>query len=194
MIQIGGVYTTLCQKEGILLQKYRDRNGRCIAILFKSIRVRGRCDSPEILPHQVFFKGLNETKRQVCDSDGLAQKLIQPPKTAGKRPCNRKKGSGRSVGKGLLDEWSNNIFTNPSASSPLLPALWGFHRKSDSVGMLTVVVLARSWPNLAKHLIFTCFFLPRLQDGLPTLRCQRTGAGRWICNIRTPQFRPSLEG
>ena len=28
--------------EGILLQKYADRNGRCIAILFKSIGVRGR--------------------------------------------------------------------------------------------------------------------------------------------------------
>ena len=47
VIQIGGVYTTFCQEEGILLQKYRDRNGRCIAILFKSIGVRGRFDSPE---------------------------------------------------------------------------------------------------------------------------------------------------
>ena len=47
MIQIGDVYTTFCQAEGILLQKYRDRNGRCIAILFKNIGVRGRCDSPE---------------------------------------------------------------------------------------------------------------------------------------------------
>ena len=47
MIQIGGVYTTFCQKEGILLQKYRDRNGRCIAILFRSIGVRGRWDTPE---------------------------------------------------------------------------------------------------------------------------------------------------
>ena len=35
MIQIGGVYTTFCQEEGMLLQKYRDRNGRCIAILFR---------------------------------------------------------------------------------------------------------------------------------------------------------------
>ena len=34
VIQIGGVYTTFCQEEGILLQKYRDRKGRCIAILF----------------------------------------------------------------------------------------------------------------------------------------------------------------
>ena len=41
VIQIGGVYTTFCQEEGLLLQKYRDRNGRCIAILFKSIGVRG---------------------------------------------------------------------------------------------------------------------------------------------------------
>ena len=47
MIQIGGVYTTFCQEEGILLQKYRDRNGRCIAILFKSIRVGGGFNSPD---------------------------------------------------------------------------------------------------------------------------------------------------
>ena len=53
MIQIGSVYTTFCQEEGILLQKYADRNGRCIAILFESIGggggggVRGRFDSPE---------------------------------------------------------------------------------------------------------------------------------------------------
>ena len=42
------VHTTFCQGEGILLQKYRDRNGRCIATLFKSIGVRGRLDSPEV--------------------------------------------------------------------------------------------------------------------------------------------------
>ena len=28
VIQFGGVYTTFCQEEGILSQKYRDRNGR----------------------------------------------------------------------------------------------------------------------------------------------------------------------
>ena len=55
MIQIGGVYIYIyiffffafCQWKGILLQKYRIRNGRCIAILFKNIGVRGRSDSPE---------------------------------------------------------------------------------------------------------------------------------------------------
>ena len=47
VIQIGGVYTTFCQEKDILLQKYRDRNGLCIAILFKSIGVRGRFDSPD---------------------------------------------------------------------------------------------------------------------------------------------------
>ena len=57
MIQIGGVYTTFCQQEGIFLKKYRDRNGRCIAILFKRIRVRGRCDSPEV-PGVYKFLGL----------------------------------------------------------------------------------------------------------------------------------------
>ena len=36
MLQIGGVYTTFCQEEGVLLgKKYRDR--RCIAILLKSL-------------------------------------------------------------------------------------------------------------------------------------------------------------
>ena len=37
MIQIGGVYryASFCQKEGMLLQRYRDRYGRCIAILSK---------------------------------------------------------------------------------------------------------------------------------------------------------------
>ena len=47
VIQIGGVYTTFCQEEGILLQRYRDRNGRCIAILFKSTGVRDQFDSPD---------------------------------------------------------------------------------------------------------------------------------------------------
>ena len=46
-IQIGSVYTTLCQEEGILWQKYRDRNGRCIAIPFKSIGVGDRLDSAD---------------------------------------------------------------------------------------------------------------------------------------------------
>ena len=48
VIQIGGVYTTFCQEGGILLQKYRDRNGRCIAIRFKNIGVSGRFDSPDL--------------------------------------------------------------------------------------------------------------------------------------------------
>ena len=58
MIQIGGVYTTFCEEEGVLLQKYHDRNGRCIAILFKSIGVRGRFHSAE------FGKETREQKRQ----------------------------------------------------------------------------------------------------------------------------------
>ena len=41
MIQIGGVCTTFCQIEGILLQKYRDRNGRCIAILLQKYQGQG---------------------------------------------------------------------------------------------------------------------------------------------------------
>ena len=44
---IGGVYTTFCQEEGMLLQKYYEINGRCIAMGFNNIRVRGRFDSPD---------------------------------------------------------------------------------------------------------------------------------------------------
>ena len=54
-----GVYSTFCQEEGMLLQKYCDGSGWCIAILFTSIRVRGQCDSPEFwlscfCPHVCF--------------------------------------------------------------------------------------------------------------------------------------------
>ena len=48
-IQIGGVLLhklLSAKRRAILLQKHRDRNGRCIAILFKRIGVRGRFDSP----------------------------------------------------------------------------------------------------------------------------------------------------
>ena len=62
VIQIGGVYTTFCKEGGMLLQKHRNRNERCIAIiLFKSMGVRGRFDSPD--------------KWGVCDS--RASSLIQ---------------------------------------------------------------------------------------------------------------------
>ena len=53
MIQVG-VCTTFCQEDGMLLQKYRDRNERCIAILHNNIGVGGRFDSPEDMVSQVF--------------------------------------------------------------------------------------------------------------------------------------------
>ena len=41
------VYTSSGEEGGILLQQeYRDRNGRCVAILFKSIGLRGWFESP----------------------------------------------------------------------------------------------------------------------------------------------------
>ena len=46
-MQMGGVYIASNQEEGILLQKYHNRNGRRTARLFTIIGVRGRCDSPE---------------------------------------------------------------------------------------------------------------------------------------------------
>ena len=49
VIQIGGVYATFCPEKGIILQKCHDRGGRCIAVLFKGIRVRDRFCSHENL-------------------------------------------------------------------------------------------------------------------------------------------------
>ena len=37
MIQIGGVYTTFCQEEGILLQKYRDRKMGGVSRYFSKV-------------------------------------------------------------------------------------------------------------------------------------------------------------
>ena len=47
-MQLWGVYILLSAKRGACFCKdYHNRNGRCIAILFKSIGVRGRFDSPD---------------------------------------------------------------------------------------------------------------------------------------------------
>ena len=69
-MQIGGVYTTFCQEcqeEGILAQKYRDRNGRCIAMLFRSVGVRGRCDSPDFVKDTVSaFLSSSDSSSEPC--------------------------------------------------------------------------------------------------------------------------------
>ena len=72
MIQIGGVYTTFCWKEGILLQTYRDKNGRCIAILVKSIGVRGRFDSPILIEFGILL-----FPRSHCSAASGAANLAQ---------------------------------------------------------------------------------------------------------------------
>ena len=48
MIQIGGVKTTFCHREGILLQKYAIEMGGVSRYFFACIGVRGRFDSPEL--------------------------------------------------------------------------------------------------------------------------------------------------
>ena len=73
-IQIGAVHTTLCQEEGILLQKYRDRTGRCIAILFKSIGVRGRFHSPDIMGRGIPISA-GEVPKPGCFKTGCLQFL-----------------------------------------------------------------------------------------------------------------------
>ena len=44
---VGVCIASTNHEEGILLPKYRDRNGKCILLLFESIRVRGRCYSAD---------------------------------------------------------------------------------------------------------------------------------------------------
>ena len=70
MIQIGGVYTTFCQEREHTLAKVCVRNGRCIAILFKSIKVRGRCDSPETLPRKKLLLTPSSFLRQETHQSG----------------------------------------------------------------------------------------------------------------------------
>ena len=48
MIQIGGVYTTVCHREGIHLQKYAIEMGGVSRYFFTCIGVRGRFDSPDL--------------------------------------------------------------------------------------------------------------------------------------------------
>ena len=47
MIQIGGVYTTLCHEKGILCKSIVKEMGGVSRQLFKNIGVRGRFDSPD---------------------------------------------------------------------------------------------------------------------------------------------------
>ena len=47
VIQIGGVYTTVCHREGIHLQKYAIEMGGVSRYFFTCIGVRGRFDPPE---------------------------------------------------------------------------------------------------------------------------------------------------
>ena len=54
-LHMGCVDGTSNQEKDILLPKYRDRNGRCITILFKNVGVRGRRSSPEKNEHELFF-------------------------------------------------------------------------------------------------------------------------------------------
>ena len=53
MIQIGGVYTTFCHREGIHLQKYAIEMGGVSRYFFTCIGVRGRFDSPDLCSRNV---------------------------------------------------------------------------------------------------------------------------------------------
>ena len=54
MIQTAGACRAFCQEEGMLLQKHCDRDGRCIALHFKSIGAQGWIDSSQYLGSSLF--------------------------------------------------------------------------------------------------------------------------------------------
>ena len=76
VIQIGGVYTTFWQEEEKLLQEYRDRNGRCIAILFKK------------------YRGVDSTPPSACMCVYIYAQRQSPPKEleTGETLANHKQG------------------------------------------------------------------------------------------------------
>ena len=61
MIQSGGVYTIFYQKEGTLLQKYRDRNGRCIAMFLTSLGGQGSVWLSGLQAFRLFLEGVSAT-------------------------------------------------------------------------------------------------------------------------------------
>ena len=85
VIQLGGIYTHFCQEEGILLQKYHNRSGSRIAILFhRSIEFRGRFESPDELQRSGAEDVLSSAR------DGYPPKLHPNSSTGfGQVPCLR---------------------------------------------------------------------------------------------------------
>ena len=101
---LSGVYTTLCQEEGMLLQKHCDRNGRCTAIFFRSIGLRGRFDPPDLNRGDLFkpFR-FHRSSRQDLPPHPLGDRNSDhrffPSQKL--RPCSRSQkhwGRGRSMG------------------------------------------------------------------------------------------------
>ena len=70
VIQIGGVYTTFCHREGILWQKYAIEMGGVSRYFFTCIGVRGRFDSPD------FYK--EWTNHRIAKSGKLANFVREP--------------------------------------------------------------------------------------------------------------------
>ena len=85
-MQIGGVSTTFCHEEGMLLQKHRDRNGTCNAVLCRSIGVWGRFDSTDATGHRCPTYRLQGNPLQgnagkLREIQGfLVKNLVMPPK------------------------------------------------------------------------------------------------------------------
>ena len=117
VIQIGGVYTTFCQEEGILLQKYAIEMGGVSRYFFTCIGVRGR-----------FVRKLEEA---VAVQNSLLEMFSGKfrgcweilPRFSGSTKCYPCQGLGNfRQGKWLLENWprlreSSWIFSSETATA-----------------------------------------------------------------------------
>ena len=97
MIQIGGVYTTFCHREGIHLQKYAIEMGGVSRYFFACIGVRGRLDSPEFEASRAFPEFSPPPVRlgaplvfRGAPGEGLSEPVMDFPVVLGVLLSNRK--------------------------------------------------------------------------------------------------------
>ena len=107
-----------CHEKGILLQNYRDRNGSCIAILFKSIGVRGRFDQSRFLG-----RGCNEAlfseKKGFFSEKGGGNSVNQRFGKEFYREGNSVKRFGHSLNRRAL-QTEKLLSSSPSRESALI--------------------------------------------------------------------------
>ena len=102
--KIGGYIRLSAQKEGILLQKHRDRNGRCIAKLFEMTLSGSEVDVT--LPSPIITNASLRIRSAARPADGCCNKSLK----AGKVHMGLSNGgSQRSLSSGTRAQQSSAI-------------------------------------------------------------------------------------